>query len=119
VHSATAYVSEQSVDPLVVGPNVTTRSDARIFASDGNATIAALAKSPGLFLATCGALLARMLDTVPRDVVLTEVIEPLPVKPADLSLIMHSDDNSFLLSASVRVRRLAGRVVCVADLRSV
>jgi hypothetical protein len=39
--SATDYVSGHSVNPLIVGPNVTTRSDARIFASDGNVTIKA------------------------------------------------------------------------------
>jgi hypothetical protein len=39
--SATDYISGQSINPLVVGPNVTTRSDARIFASDGNVTMTA------------------------------------------------------------------------------
>jgi Na+/phosphate symporter len=102
VISAVAYVSSQSVNPLVVGPNVTTRSDARIFSSDGNATMKELAKSSGLFSSTCGALLTRMLNTVPRNVTLTYVIEPLPVKPADLTL-MRNNNGTFSLSGNVRV----------------
>jgi hypothetical protein len=79
------------------------RSDARIFASDGNVTMKALAKSPSLFASTCGTLLSRMLNTVPRSVKLTEVIEPLPVKPTDYSLVVHPDNNTFTFNANVRV----------------
>jgi hypothetical protein len=42
-----------------------------------------------------------MLDTVPRDVKLTDVIEPLPVKPTQLQLI--HDGDSLKLSGLVRV----------------
>jgi hypothetical protein len=99
-------VAGQSVDPLVVGPNVTTRSDARIFSSDGNVTMKTLAESPSLFASTCASLLARMLDTVPRGVVLTDVVDPLPVKPAELTLIMHPNNNSFTFNGNVRVSRI-------------
>jgi hypothetical protein len=79
------------------------RSDARIFASDGNVTMKALAKSPSLFASTCGKLLSRMLDTVPRSVTLTEVVEPLPVKPTDYALLVHPNNNTFTFNANVRV----------------
>jgi hypothetical protein len=39
---ATEYIKGTTKNPLVVGPNVTTRSDARIFSSDGNSTMKAL-----------------------------------------------------------------------------
>jgi hypothetical protein len=97
-------VSGYTINPLVVGPNITTRSDARIFSSDGNVTMKALAHSASLFSSTCASLIARMLNTVPRTVTLTEVLEPLPVKPTDLSLIMHANNGSFSLSGDVRVR---------------
>jgi hypothetical protein len=109
-------VSGQTVDPLVVGPNVTTRSDARIFASDGNATMRALAQSPSLFASTCASLLARMLDTVPRNVTLTEVVEPLPVKPAEYTLVMHPSNNSFTFNANIRVGLPISHPVWVAHL---
>ncbi|KAI0720710.1 heme peroxidase [Cerioporus squamosus] len=80
------YVHGTTNNPLVVGHNDTTNSDKRIFGSDGNATMASFAASPELFKSTCGTLFARMLDTVPKDVQLTEVIEPLPVKPQSVLL---------------------------------
>jgi hypothetical protein len=79
------------------------RSDARIFASDGNVTMKALAKSPSLFASTCGTLLSRILNTVPRSVTLTEVVEPLPVKPTDYALVVHPNNNTFTFNANVRV----------------
>ncbi|KAJ6542186.1 heme peroxidase [Mycena vulgaris] len=82
---ATEYISGTTRNPLVVGLNDTTNSDKRIFASDGNATMLSFANSLDVFTSTCADLFARMLDTVPRGVELTDVIEPLPVKPDELS----------------------------------
>ncbi|KAJ6480791.1 heme peroxidase, partial [Mycena vitilis] len=95
---ATEYASGTTQNPLVVGLNDTTNSDKRIFASDGNATMNAFPKSPELFASTCATLFARMLDTVPRDVQLTDVIEPLPVKPANIVFLL--DGDSLKLSSS-------------------
>lgn len=83
---ATDYISNRTGNPLVVGFNKTTNSDARIFASDGNATIRALAKDNNYFLDTCAKLFERMIDTVPKDVKLSEPIEPLVIKPANLQI---------------------------------
>ena len=44
-----------------------------------------------------------MLDTVPKTVQLTEIIEPLPVKPQDISLV-YMGDGTFHLTGQVRVR---------------
>ncbi|KAJ7473684.1 heme peroxidase [Mycena galericulata] len=98
---ATQYISGTTQNPLVVGLNDTTNSDKRIFGSDGNATIRSFANSLDLYTSTCADLFARMLNTVPRGVKLTDVITPLPVKPDNLQLIM--DNDKLLLSAQVRL----------------
>ncbi|KAF7354219.1 Peroxidase [Mycena venus] len=78
---ATEYISGTTQNPLVVGLNDTTNSDKRIFGSDGNVTMSSFANSPELFASTCAELFAKMIDTVPRGVQLTDVVTPLPVKP--------------------------------------
>ncbi|KAJ6578269.1 heme peroxidase [Mycena capillaripes] len=98
---ASEYISGTAQNPLVVGLNGTTNSDKRIFASDGNVTMKSFADSPDLFASTCATLFARMLDTVPRGVQLTEVIEPLPVKPANIVLLL--DGESLKFSGLVRI----------------
>ncbi|KAJ7260472.1 heme peroxidase [Mycena haematopus] len=97
---ATEYISGTTHNPLVVGFNQTTNSDRRIFGSDGNVTMRAFAESPAFFASTCADLYARMLNTVPRGVVLSDVIEPLPVKPSEVKLTMNSD--TLQLSGFVR-----------------
>jgi hypothetical protein len=52
-------------------------------------------------MSTCTGLFERMLNTVPRDVQLTEVIEPLPVKP--VLTMVRAANGTFMLSGSVRV----------------
>ncbi|KAJ7318798.1 heme peroxidase [Mycena albidolilacea] len=90
---ATEYISGTTPNPLVVGLNDTTNSDKRIFSSDGNVTMKSFADSPELFASTCADMFARMLDTVPCGVELTEVqvITPLPVKPHNLILRLAGD----------------------------
>ncbi|KAJ7110609.1 heme peroxidase [Mycena epipterygia] len=98
---ATEYISGTTQNPLVVGLNDTTNSDKRIFGSDGNATMASFAKSPELFASTCADLFARMIDTVPNGVQLSDVITPLPVKPDNLELVLDGDALKF--SGEVRL----------------
>ncbi|KAF7339190.1 Peroxidase [Mycena venus] len=102
---ATEYISGTTKNPLVVGTNDTTNSDKRIFSSDGNATMLSFANSPQLFASTCADLFARMLDTVPRGVQLTEVITPLPVKPYSVQLV--SVGEKLQLSGEVRFWNMA------------
>jgi hypothetical protein len=61
------------------------------------------AKSPKLFAKTCADLFARMVDTVPKGVKLTEIIEPLPVKPQKAHIVVQND-GTFALRGEVRVR---------------
>ncbi|KAK7018337.1 peroxidase [Favolaschia claudopus] len=98
---ATEYMSGTTQNPLVVGANDTTNSDKRIFGSDGNVTMKSFADSPEAFASRCATLLARMVDTVPNGVQLTEVIEPLPIKPSRVELIL--DGDALKLSGFVRL----------------
>lgn len=63
-------------------------SDSRVFSLDRNVTMKAFAKSSTLFNATCGKLFERLIDTVPREVVLSDPIVPYPVKPYQLGLTL-------------------------------
>lgn len=78
---ATEFVAGTPTNPLAYGFNETTRSDFRIFASDGNQTISRFAANNEGFKATCGTLFEKMINTVPKTVTLSEVIKPIPVKP--------------------------------------
>ncbi|KAJ6553949.1 WSC domain-containing protein [Mycena vulgaris] len=101
-HIATQWIDGTSVDPLAVGFNHTTNSDARIFAADSNQTMHAFAQDPHFFSSQCGSLLERMLNTVPKTVQLSEVIEPLPVKPFELVLSL-ATNGSLVVSGYIRI----------------
>ncbi|KAI1789406.1 hypothetical protein LXA43DRAFT_584251 [Ganoderma leucocontextum] len=93
---AAEYIHGTTNNPLVVGHNDTTNSDKRIFESDSNTTMSRFATDPASFRSACQSLLARMLDTVPKSVQLTEVIDPLPVKPQAIALTYMGDGTSHL-----------------------
>ncbi|KAK6988667.1 peroxidase [Favolaschia claudopus] len=99
---ATEYIAGTSQNPLLVGANDTTNSDKRIFASDGNKTMASFADSSELFASTCASLFSRMLDTVPKDVELSDVIDPLPVKPSEVQIVLGTN-GKLQLSGVVRL----------------
>ncbi|KAJ3731712.1 heme peroxidase [Lentinula guzmanii] len=67
------YLQNTTENILVVGPNVTTRSDFRIFSSDGNVTMQSFLSSD-TFNETCGTLIGRMINTVPSGVTLSQPI---------------------------------------------
>jgi len=83
---ATEYLSGKTKNPLIVAKNATLRSDKRIFDND-KATMKTLATKEG-FSKICPQVFARMIDTVPKSVKLTEVIDAYEVKPYinDMSL---------------------------------
>jgi hypothetical protein len=72
--------------PLVTSFNVSSRSDLRLYESDNNVTMISLAAQGSGFLQTCAFLLQRMIETVPRSVVLSDVINPMAVKPINATL---------------------------------
>jgi hypothetical protein len=102
----TQYLDGTTLNPLVVGPNSTMASDLRIFASDGNQTMQSLASSSS-FSEACAGVLQRMLNTVPRDVTLTEEITLLPVKVYNVGLTI--DRQKLVFKVSLRLTKEFGK----------
>ncbi|KAJ7466521.1 heme peroxidase [Mycena latifolia] len=96
----TEYLNGTTENVLVVGSNITTRSDFRIFSSDGNVTMQSLA-SPDTFNQVCADLIGRMIDTVPSTVTLTDPIEPFDFKVGNTLLFPQGDSLAFL--ATLRI----------------
>ncbi|KAJ6481212.1 heme peroxidase [Mycena vitilis] len=94
------YLDSTTINVLEVGPNITTRSDLRIFSSDNNVTMQRLA-SPVAFNQVCADLIERMINTVPNDVTLTDVVEPIDYKVSDTMLFPQGGSLAFL--ATMRV----------------
>ncbi|KAF5376339.1 hypothetical protein D9757_008666 [Collybiopsis confluens] len=95
------YLQNTTQNVLVIGPNITTRSDFRIFSSDGNDTMQSLL-SPDNFNNTCSSLFERMLNTVPNDVKLTDpLLEPFQYLVSDP--VFSFRNASLTMSLSLRV----------------
>ncbi len=62
-----------------------------------------MAASQDFFFSTCSSLLERMINTAPRGVTLTDIIEPIPVKPDNLDIDINRD-GTMTVSGLVRVR---------------
>jgi hypothetical protein len=45
-----------------------------------------MAESQDYFFDLCGSLFERMINTVPKTVTLSEIIEPIPLKPRELKV---------------------------------
>ncbi|KAJ7059636.1 heme peroxidase [Mycena amicta] len=98
------YLDGSTDNVLVVGSNVTTRSDLRIFSSDGNVTMKRLIPplaSPDMFNQVCADLIGRMIDTVPSTVKLTKPIEPFDFKVTQTLLFPQGGSLAFL--ATLRI----------------
>jgi hypothetical protein len=85
---------------LVTSFNVSSRSDLRLYA-----TMIALANQGEGFLDTCVTLLERMINTVPKDVTLSDVITPIDVKPINATLDFDTAGN-LIFSGYIRVSSL-------------
>jgi hypothetical protein len=101
--SAKEFVTNVTQNPLAFGQNETTRSDFRIFNADGGKVISQLADSNDYFLSTCTTMLERMINTVPRSAKLTDVINPIDVKPRNL-FITPNGDGTLFVNGFIRVR---------------
>ncbi|KAI1281712.1 heme peroxidase [Xylaria sp. FL0933] len=89
--------------PLVTSFNESSRSDLRLFESDGNATMKALYAQGDGFLDTCVDLLRRAIDTVPAHVKLRDdAIEPMRVKPVNVTWDI-AEDGGLELSGRIRI----------------
>jgi hypothetical protein len=103
-HVVQEYVSGtgQQGGPLVTSFNVSSRSDLRLYESDGNATMIKLAAQGTGFLNTCNNLLLRMTDTIPNWVIPSDVITPQTVKPVNATLDLDTSGN-LIFSGNIRV----------------
>jgi hypothetical protein len=88
--------------PLVTSHNDTMNSDLRLYESDKNATMRALFAQGTGFLDTCVDLMGRAIDTVPAGVQLGEPINPIPVKPINVTYDFGAD-GELVLSGKIRI----------------
>jgi hypothetical protein len=97
----TEYLAGTSKNPLVAAKNATFHSDKRIFDND-KATMKKLSTKAG-FNSMCADILTRMIDTVPKSVQLTNVIEAYDVRPyiTELSL---NNKGKIRFTGSIRIR---------------
>lgn len=77
--------------------------------------ISQMASSNDFFLNTCNTMFERMINTVPRDVQLTDVIKPLQIKPRKLSVAVN-DDKTLSITGFIRVSAALPPVAVDADL---
>ncbi|KAH8827142.1 heme peroxidase [Flagelloscypha sp. PMI_526] len=99
----TEFLDGTTPNPLVVSPNITMRSDQRVFSSDGNATMQSLT-DPTHFDQTCSTLLERMINTVPWGVTLTDVIVPIENRVFDFRLFPSKDtEGELVLTVALRL----------------
>jgi hypothetical protein len=88
--------------PLVTSDNVTVRSDLRLYESDGNQTMQTLGQSTEYFFAKCNELFERMINTVPQEVTLSDVVTPVDVKPVNVTFDLKSS-GQWVIEGLVRV----------------
>ncbi|KAI3615710.1 l-ascorbate oxidase [Moniliophthora roreri] len=116
----TGFLDGTTPNPLVKAPNVTMRSDDRIFSSDSGATMQRYCQftfkihhcihlpldsiaSAQAFDDACASLIERMINTVPSSVTLTDVIQPIENKVGKARLFVSSDSNDLILRTSLRL----------------
>lgn len=102
--------------PLVTSFNISSRSDLRLYESDNNTTMIKLAEQGQGFLNTCSNLLQRMIETVPKGVVLSDVIKPISLKPINTTLDFDASGN-LIFTGSIRVSwvRFSPRIMLIAQ----
>lgn len=101
----TEYLNGSTANPLVIGPavNINKHSDFKVYNSDGNATMEALADAD-TFQNVCKLVLQKMIDVVPANVALTDPIEPYLVKPVNLQLSLATGGTSLRFTGFIRVK---------------
>ncbi|KAI9050226.1 hypothetical protein LZ554_006365 [Drepanopeziza brunnea f. sp. 'monogermtubi'] len=76
--------------PLVTTDNVASRSDLRLYTSDGNATVQSMS-APAAYQDRCNKVMQHMIDTVPRAVTLSPAVTPMPWKAVNMCLDIAPD----------------------------
>lgn len=114
----TEYLDGNTTNPLVVGPAIALGkdSDRRIFDSDANATVKALA-DPAEFETVCQRILQKMIDVVPQGVTLSEPIQPYTLKPVDMQLTLDPSGRIMRLAGHIRIRTTHLLVTEIKDIK--
>ncbi|KAG5915648.1 hypothetical protein E4U42_007958 [Claviceps africana] len=101
----TEYLSGNTTNPLVVGPSVKNKknSDFKVFNSDGNKTMSALADAK-TFKTVCQTVLQKMIDVVPTGVTLSDPVTPYTVKPVNLQLTLTNGGRALQFAGYIRVK---------------
>lgn len=94
------YLDGTTQNPLVVGPEGS-NSDLLVFGADGNATMQSISDA-NAFANTCQAILQRMIEVVPSSVTLSEIIDPIPIKPVAIQMTFDSS-GTLALTGEIRV----------------
>ncbi|OAP57075.1 hypothetical protein AYL99_09188 [Fonsecaea erecta] len=98
----TEYLDGTTQNPLVVGANPAAYSDGRIFGLNNRRTVSALA-DPNAYANTCSGILAKMVNTVPNGVQLSDVIAPYELKPSNLQLNVAADGQTLQFTGELRI----------------
>jgi hypothetical protein len=111
---ATEFLSGNTKNPMVFGKsyradNRGRDSDRRVYGSDGNYTMQAM-QDPQTFNSMCKAVFQKMIEIVPRGIVLTDVITPYDVKPYDVQLTLLDGGASLGFTGEIRVRTNSGSI---------
>jgi Peroxidase len=111
---AVEYIAKNGSDALVQGPCASSGrcSDLAIFASDGNATVAAM-QDPTAFSNVCATVLQKMIELVPSGVTLTDPITIYEVKPYNLQLSVLAGGTQLSFTGEIRVRTTSQAVSSV------
>ncbi|EPE35609.1 Heme-dependent peroxidase [Glarea lozoyensis ATCC 20868] len=112
---AIQYVNGPISDPLTVGISVrnTRNSDFAVFTADKNVTIKTL-QNVGTFNTVCSNILQKMIETVPPESVLSDVIAPYEVKPSGIQLTLLAGGSQIKFSGDIRVRTTSRTVSSVS-----
>ncbi|RCI08684.1 hypothetical protein L249_4857 [Ophiocordyceps polyrhachis-furcata BCC 54312] len=105
----TEYLAGKTDNPLVGGPSIklNKNSDFKVFNSDGNKTVRAMA-DPEAFRATCAKVLQKMTEVVPPGVTLSGPVTPYAVKPVGLQLTLIDGGSSLGWKGYIRVKTPVG-----------
>lgn len=102
----------ETVDPLVIGAARGKHADLAVFLVDKNATVQAMA-SEAAFNTVCSNILQRMIEVVPTEVVLSDVIVPYEVKPSGVQLTLLDGGSQIKFAGEIRVRTTSRSVTAV------
>jgi hypothetical protein len=115
---ATRYIDGPDTNPLSTGRIPGKRSDLAVFVADSNVTLKAM-KDAATFNTMCTSILQKMIEVVPTNTVLSDIIQPYEVKPAGLQLTLLSGGTQIKFAGDIRVRTTVRSASQIASVKVV